>query len=428
MRKIVNSSQSTPLRQGFAGRAIHSKAQTVNREPITVNHSGQILVLAIIFLAVVIILVSSLFTKVAGFLRFGANSILREQATSLAEAGIDNAVWQLNKTAGNCPTPYCGTEQAVGTTGSFIATIQDKSPTLKTITSTGYIPNNSSVRAKRTIKVDVIIDTFGTSFRYAVQTLEGGVIMANSSTINGTVYSNGDILAGVGSGQSVNGDAYAVGVIDEEPLGPIDVVGITVEGASPQPAPTIDQQPFKDAAESGGTTICTSTCTINADGNIGPQKYIGNLAITNNSQVTLKGPLWITGNFTTSQGNTVLKLDEGFGSQGTGIVVDGNVDLTQGGSLLPTSAKGYIMVISNSTASDAVQISQAGATAIFYVLQGTGILSQTAHVAALVAYRLQMSQSAVLDYDTGLASVEFTAGPGGSWQIKRGTYKFTASP
>lgn len=260
--------------------------------------------------------------------------------------------------------------------------------------------------------------------------------MANSSTINGNVYSNGDILADVGSAQSIKGDAYAVGTVDEEPGGPINVQGETVEGAPSQPPPNINDlvTAFTDAAAAGGTTDCLITpaaCTIGTSQDIGPQKYInGNLEITNNAIVTLKGPLWITGNFSMSQGGTTLKLDESYGSNSTGIIIDGKVNLTQGGSLVPTSAspKGYIMVITTSAASDAVQISQSGATAIFYALSGGGILSQTASVAALVAYQLTMSQNSILNYDTGLASAQFTTGPGGSWQIKKGTYHFATSP
>src|SRR3990170_7829049 len=63
--------------------------------------SGQMMIIAIIFLAVVLVISAALFTSVAGFLRFGSNSILREQATNLAEAGIDRAIWKLNETAGS---------------------------------------------------------------------------------------------------------------------------------------------------------------------------------------------------------------------------------------------------------------------------------------------------------------------------------------
>ncbi|OGD94354.1 hypothetical protein A2697_00015 [Candidatus Curtissbacteria bacterium RIFCSPHIGHO2_01_FULL_41_44] len=396
--------------------------------------SGQILIIAAIFLTVILILTAALFTRVAGFLRFGSNSILREQATNLAEAGVDNAIWQLNETAGT----YTGESNTpLGTTGTFTVTIQEKTPPnpqLKTIVSTGYIPNATSPRAKQTIKVDAQVNSEGASFRYATQTLEGGITMSNSSRINGSVYSNGNIAAGVGGSQVITGDAWAVGNIDEPP---IDVMGTTNPGASPQPAPTVDYDFWKDKADDGGITTCSPKCTIDYATPIGSQKYVGDLEITGNVTVTMNGPIWVAkdgfgngGNFSMSQGLTKLKLNEGFGSNGTVLIADGNIDLTQGGTLEPTSAspKGYIMLVTTSTDSTAVQISQSGATGIFYALVGGGVLSQSAHVASLIAKTLTMTQSSTLDYDTGLASATFSVGPGGSWQIKKGTYRFTSSP
>src|SRR3972149_7366268 len=80
--------------------------------------SGQMMIIAIVFLAVILIISAALFTSVADFLRFGSNSILREQATHLAEAGIDYTIAKLNQTAGSYSPPL--TETPVGTTGSFI--------------------------------------------------------------------------------------------------------------------------------------------------------------------------------------------------------------------------------------------------------------------------------------------------------------------
>src|SRR3989344_8983039 len=94
---------------------------------------GQILILAIVFMAVVLILSASLFGNVSTFLRLGARSIAREQASTMAEAGLDYTIWQLNTTAGSFTPPL--TETKIGVSGSFIATIANKSSLLKTATS-----------------------------------------------------------------------------------------------------------------------------------------------------------------------------------------------------------------------------------------------------------------------------------------------------
>ena len=124
-------------------------------------------------------------------MRFGSNPILREQASNLAEAGVDYAIWKLNETGGS----YTGESNiAVGTTGVFTVQIQEKSPPnpqLKTIIATGFVPDSTNPRAKRTIKLDTSIDSTTIEFRYAVQVGDGGVDLENSSRINGTVYTNG---------------------------------------------------------------------------------------------------------------------------------------------------------------------------------------------------------------------------------------------
>ena len=407
-------------------KIVYSKINTVNCEPLTVNRPGQIMIIAIVFLAVILIISAALFTSVADFLRFGSNSILREQATHLAEAGIDYTIAKLNQTAGSYSPPL--TETPGGTTGSFIVTITNKTSNLKTISSTGFVPNSTSPRAKRTIKIDALIDSQQISFHYAVQVGSDGVDMANSSQITGsngtkaTVYSNGNI-SGSGSSQ-INGDAYAVGTIASPNP---DVTGQKYPGASPQPLPTVDETDWLTAADANPTPC---PCTISNDKTIGPQKYEGDLTISNNAFVTVNGPIHVTGNFKMTQGSTTLKLNESFGSNGTGLIVEGIVDLSQGGQFQPTSAnpKGYLLVISNLNANQALQITQSGSTAIFYALNGGATMSQSAHVSALVAKQLTLSQSAILEYDQGLASAQFTSGPGAAWLVKRGTYRFTSTP
>lgn len=389
--------------------------------------SGQMLLITIIFLALVLIISASLFSRVAGFLRFGVRSIYKEQAIVLAEAGIERALWQLNQTAGS----YTGeSNTTLGTTGTFTVSIANKSQTLKTITATGFVPNNSTPRAKQTIKVDALITSEIISFRYAVQVGNGGISMANSATINGTVFSNKPGTNSIeGSGQTqINGDAYAVGTISTpSPF----ITGIKYENQTPTEMPTVDYQYWKDIATAGGTTVCSPTCSISGDNvEIGPRKYQGNLSISNQAKVFVKGPVYVTGDVDVRNGGTEVNLDESFGSLSTALIIDGDVNVEQGGAFNPTSAnpKGYILVISLSNASDALTIRNSGANAVFYALEGSAVLTQSATVNSLVAGSITMSQTAVLNYDTGLASTQFSSGPGASWIIKKGTYRFTSSP
>jgi len=388
--------------------------------------SGQILIISIIFLAVVLILSAALFSSVAGFLRFGSNSILKEQATQLAEAGVDYAIWQLNKTAGSYTPPA----SPFSNIGTFEVTVIDKTSSLKTITSTGYIPNVTSPRAKRTIRVDALISSESISFRYAVLAGDDGIQMANSSEISGTAYSNANIQ---GSGPStIDGDAYAFGNIDSPPFVTGNSYPNSPKSEMPIKNPSTFYQYWRDAANINEDPItCTPTCSITNSTEIGPQKYVGDLEISSSgTRVTMNGPVYVTGNFTI-RNQAELKLNDTFGSTGTILIVDGTVTVRNNGYLKPTTAnpKGYILVVTPSTASPAITISNMGASAVFYAQDGEIQLANQAQVSALVAKKLNLGQSAKLIYDSGLASAQFSAiGPGGSWQIKKGTYKFISSP
>lgn len=382
---------------------------------------GQILIITIVFFAIIAIISASLFTSVGNFIKSGSRSVLWEQATALADSGVERALWQLNTTAG----AFYGdtSEVSLGQTGTSFVTITDKSPGVKTIVSTGYVGTSQNPRATRTVKVDAFADITQISFNYALQTGTGGLSMANSTTINGNVFSNGNIS---GSGSSIiNGDAWAVGTISSpDPL----VTGTKHPSSSVVDLPAIDYQKWKDAATVGEPE--STNCSISTSTDIGPKKYDCNLTISNNATVTLNGPIYVTGNFSMSQGGTTLKLNEDFGSTATVVITDGTIDLTQGGTFVPTSAnpKGYILLVTTSTVDPAISLTQSGSTAIFYALDGGAELSQSAHVVAVAAKKLTLKNSATLDYDFGLASSLFSTGPGASWAIKKGTYKFVANP
>ena len=130
---------------------------------------GQVMIISLVFLAVVLIIASSLFTRVADFIRFGSNSVMKEQATQLADAGIDYATQRLNDLAGAYPDlDGEGTDTQTLPTGQVAIEVVNKSQNLKTITANGYIPNSTNPRAKSTVKADIYSSQCN-YFRNAVQ-------------------------------------------------------------------------------------------------------------------------------------------------------------------------------------------------------------------------------------------------------------------
>lgn len=416
----VHSSQLTVNRKS-------QNATAVNRKPPTPNRPGQILIIAIIFMTVILILSASLFSRVANYVRFGANDIMGDQANTLAEAGIERTLWKLNTTAGACDSS-CTQEQTIGTTGTFEVTITNKSSILKTITATGYVPNKANQRAKRTIKTDTYVSADVVVFNYALQVGTGGLNMSGSSTtIIGNVYSNGNITGS--GGTTINGEAWAHGTIGNPPTAncsqpPCKHPGSPLSQMPIEDPPTWYDQ-WKTAATNGGPP--NSNCNYSGGSHLlGPIKCSGDLSMSGGATVIVTGPIYVTGNIALS-GGSILKLDESFGSDETVVITDGTISLSGGSSMQSTSAnpKGYILLATTSTSSSALSISGGTQSSIFYALDGDASVSGGVELIALVAKTINMSGNSVLTYEQGLASSQFSGGPGGGWTVKKGTYRFT---
>lgn len=168
------------------------------------SEKGQILPLIIIVVAVV--LFSTLFI-IGGAQVYFSNStytVGAETATALAEAGLDKAVESLNKSGGS----YSGeTETPLGN-GSYSVEVISKDAATKIIQATGYIPNKTAPRVKRTVQIEATRGV-GVSFNYGVQVGEGGLELGNNNTVNGSIYSNGNISAG--NNNTITGDAWVAG-------------------------------------------------------------------------------------------------------------------------------------------------------------------------------------------------------------------------
>lgn len=178
-----------------------------------INQRGQILI--IVFVALGVVLFSVLFIIAGAQIYFGnaQHSVDGEKALMLAEAGVDKAVTSLNQTGGS----YGGeTETSLGE-GSYSVTITTKDAATKIIEASGYIPDKSNPKVKRTVKIEVSKGV-GAAFNYGLQVGQGGISMGNSATLNGSVYSNGNIAGG--NNIIINGDTFVAGgtqpVADQE--------------------------------------------------------------------------------------------------------------------------------------------------------------------------------------------------------------------
>lgn len=168
------------------------------------DQKGQIFIIGLIVLAIITL---TTLLMVSGSLLLSNSSrysIESAQALNLAEAGIDKAVASINKSSGS----YIGEPETTLGAGSFDIRVTTLQSGRKLVESTGYIPNKTRSKSKRTVKTE-IAQGIGTSFRYAVQAGQGGFVLENNAVINGSVYSNGDV--NLKSNARIAGDTWVAG-------------------------------------------------------------------------------------------------------------------------------------------------------------------------------------------------------------------------
>ncbi len=166
------------------------------------QQSGYILILGIVVMAILITMSGALWGYTALQIKGSSQAISKTQAWHIAEAGIDKALSELNT-----GSSFSGESDVALNEGTYTTTITSIDSNNKQIISTGYIPNSTNPIAEVTVKVNVSIDLSAVAFNFGVQIGEGGLTMANNSTITGNLYSNGNV-SGTGT---ITGDATVAG-------------------------------------------------------------------------------------------------------------------------------------------------------------------------------------------------------------------------
>lgn len=161
----------------------------------------------------------------------------------------------------------------------------------------------------------------------------------------------------------------------------------------------------------GNYTINSSTATL------GPLKIVGNLTITNNAELTVSGTLWVTGDISISN-NAEVSLVAGYGSSSGVIINDGTVNISNNVTFSGSGFSGsYIMVLSTSSSSSAISLSNNGGAVILYAENGTVSLSNNSGAKEVTGYRISLGNNAVITYESGLSNINFVSGPGGAWTL-----------
>jgi hypothetical protein len=448
--------------------------------------SGHIIILALVFSAILLVLITGLVGFWLAQIGSHRQAVGRTQALSIAEAGLETAIWKLNNTPG-----YTGESNTNYGEGTFTVSMVNLNASTKLIRADAYIPNASAPRAKRSVQITATIGTTNIGFNYGVQVGNGGLEMTNSATVVGNVYSDGNIIGtntariqgtAIASGSSVIegmdvdnnaqasrishnsnvlGDVYAASFLNSTVGGDIVADSISncsvggdalydtksscsVSGTSTTPNPNpytpapVVPMPVSEAqidiweneATSGG--IMAGQSYSSGTRTLGPIKINGDLILSNTAEVVVTGTIWITGELKMSN-SSIMRLSSSYGAL-SGVVVVGQdesssagfIELSNSAQALGSGTAGsYLMLLSQKEGfgGTAIKNNNSGVAAILYAGEGMVEITNSAAMKEITAGKLKITNSATVTYETGLANAAFSSGPGGGWQIQHGTWQ-----
>lgn len=195
---------------------------------------------------------------------------------------------------------------------------------------------------------------------------------------------------------------------------------------------------WKADAALGGQHVGDLNVTANTS--LGPREITGNLILgTNGTVLTITGTLFVRGNIDISNGATI-HCAAAYGDTSCLIVADGWIHIENNGQFSGSgNPASFVLLLTtlNCTGSGGTNCThhsaavdvhkndfQYGATGvIFYAGQGMIHLHNNVSLSEATAYKLQLDNEAVITYQQGLATAQFSSGPGGSWTYQRGTYQ-----
>ena len=394
-------------------------------------------VISIITFFVLIIMMSvaiSMAVLIAYQQKGSTNAVKSTQSYYAAEAGSEDALLRSRNSPQMSSLSY-----SISVNGAVAnVTIPNIIGGSRNITSQGN--NNGIIKNIQTV---YSIDSEKVSFYYGVNVGAGGLVMGNGSEVIGNVFSNGNISGTgtidnnaivSGNGHSIQGVYVKGDALSYSCLSPASVRNLTyvtggahtctVRGTTSSQSNEISTESlpisqsqidaWKSEATAGGTS---GSITISGTQSLGPKKINGNLTLNNNATLKITGTIYVTGQITPGN-NSTMKLDASYGSLGGIILSDGKIDMQNNATASGSGQAGsYLLVLSTNSANDAINLNNNVGGAIFYTSSGTVNLNDNVQVKEVTGYRVELQNNAKIVYDSGLANILFTDGPGASWKV-----------
>lgn len=415
------------------------------------NRGAAIVTFVLFFVVVSLAVVMGIAAPIAREARTASDFVKSKSSYYLAESGNEDILYRIKNSKQVSPTEVLSLDG-----NSVTTTFTTVSANEKSIFSTGSV--NSNIRKVQTN----VTTSSGAAFSFGVQAGDGGVIMENSSSISGNVYSSGPISrTGTGvitgdaisagptgsvSGINVTGSVYAHTITGStigadahyQTITSSSVSGVSYPGSADQATSAL---PISDAlitqwetdAAAGGTISSPCPYKITSSTSIGPIKINCDLEIATNGTITLGGGIWVSGNITVKN-NPTIKVDPALGGQSVALIADNTtnrltsstVSLENGPTFVGSGTAGsYILFVSQNNSAEtgggnkAIEVENtANGALLVYSGHGEVVLKNSIALKEVTAYRLRLQNTANVTYESGLASLLFSSGPGGSWTVK----------
>jgi len=203
------------------------------------------------------------------------------------------------------------------------------------------------------------------------------------------------------------------------------------KSCTPQTDPTYIAFPISEAnitqwktdAEAGG--IYNGNYSVGGSNTVslGPKYITGNLNVDGSGTLNVTGTLYVGGNLTLG-GSGKIRLDSSYGTNDGVIVVTGIIDNGGSGQFLGSGTSGsYILALTTNNcdssfcSSDAIEVSGSAGSVILYAPNGTIEFGGSAAAKEATAYKIKLSGSSTITYESGLTNNNFSSGPSGSWVV-----------
>lgn len=250
------------------------------------------------------------------------------------------------------------------------------------------------------------------------------------------VGGNKGVISGVRVGTIGNGDAWANTVTNTISSGNIycqNGSGNSKTCDSSRSDPVSTPYPISQAnidEWKGQAVLGGSTTTVNVGDDsvvvLGPIKINGNLVIGGSGNLYLTGPVYVTGDVV-FEGNSRTYVDSSMGATSVNIIADGSIKVGGSARIFGSGQSGSYVVlnslksctdVSNCSSNPSIIIEGDSGAIVLNTLNGAVKLSGSAAIKAVVAKMILMEGNTSVNYESGLADMNFTSGPSGSWTVK----------